>query len=196
MLITFEGIDGSGKTTLLNCLSRKLAMMNVFPIVVREPGYTKVGEEIRKILKADYDLTPLSRFILFSAARMELTNNVIIPKLKNGKIIFADRYKDSSYVYQQIEGVPYHIIDAVTREVSVEPDYTFFIDVDPKVAIERLNKQGDTEDNQSLEFLTNCAGLYRELVLKEPHRWRVINGNLTATEVLDFTFEYIKGVFW
>lgn len=192
MLITFEGIDGSGKTTLIKNLVEKLEEEMLFPIVLREPGGTKVGEAIRDILKSNPSLDPVSRFLLFSAARRELTFKYRVLFQKTNCLMILDRYVDSSYVYQSVEGVPMQLLMNVSDNVSVLPDMTFLVDVEPETALKRLEAQRDKEDNQNLEFLIKIREAYRQRALLEPERWRIVNGNLTANEVLENTYEYLR----
>ena len=84
-LITFEGIDGCGKSVQVQRLTEKLDEKGFEYILLREPGGTLISEKIREVLltKAEEPMTPLAEFLLFSAARAQLTNYTILPALKN-----------------------------------------------------------------------------------------------------------------
>ncbi|HQN27756.1 MAG TPA: dTMP kinase, partial [Mesotoga sp.] len=103
MFICFEGIDGSGKTTQIKLLQEYLSQLRVEHIIVREPGGTKAGEEIRNILlHSDFRLQPESELLLFMAARAQIVREVIRPALEKGLVVLADRFMDSSLAYQGI----------------------------------------------------------------------------------------------
>ena len=91
--ISFEGIDGSGKSTQAKLLIEKLNSNSIETCFVREPGGTKISEEIRKILLDDRaeEMSSRTEAMLMCASRAQLTKNIIIPELKSGKWVIADR---------------------------------------------------------------------------------------------------------
>ena len=101
LFITFEGGEGVGKSTQARLLTERLraAGRNVVP--VHEPGGTPLGEYIRNWVKAQSaPLTSAAELLLFTASRAELVRRVIRPSLNDGAIVIADRYADSTTVYQ------------------------------------------------------------------------------------------------
>lgn len=188
MLVTFEGIDGAGKTTLMKQVSALLKSNGNFGVFeFREPGGTILGEEIRKLLKT-YSMQPSTAFLLFSAARKENTELVksfisISNEIDEQTIFLFDRYVDSSYAYQCVYGVPLHLIAAVSEEVALKPDLSFFLDIDVETAIQRLKAQGDKEDNQNVEFLSAVDSIYRERMKLEANRWFVLDATLPLEEL-------------
>src|SRR5260221_12194392 len=104
LLITFEGPEGSGKSSAVKSLSPwLLSEFGIVPIMTREPGGTKVGEEIRQILlQKDLKLTPLAESFLFQAARAQLVQEVIEVSLLQEFVVLLDRYSDSSIAYQGV----------------------------------------------------------------------------------------------
>lgn len=100
--ITFEGIDFCGKTTQARRLSSYLRRKGYKVILVREPGGDRIAERIRRILlsKKNTEMTALTELLLYEAARSQLTQRVILPTLKEGKVVICDRYSDSSLAYQ------------------------------------------------------------------------------------------------
>ena len=100
--ISFEGIDGSGKSTQAKLLIERLNSNSIETCFVREPGGTKISEEIRKILLDDRaeEMSSRTEAMLMCASRAQLTKNIIMPELKSGKWVIADRYSDSTLAYQ------------------------------------------------------------------------------------------------
>jgi dTMP kinase len=102
LFITFEGGEGSGKSTQIRTLYRRLDMLAVPAILIREPGGTLLGDRIRYILKqaCQVPISPLSELLLFNASRSQLVKEVIQPAVTAGKIILCDRFTDSTIAYQ------------------------------------------------------------------------------------------------
>ena len=101
LFISFEGPEASGKSSQIKILSKYLKKNKIPHIVTREPGGTKVGERLRKIiLDKKENITPSEEILLLMSARLNHINNVILPSLKRGKIVISDRFADSTFVYQ------------------------------------------------------------------------------------------------
>ena len=104
IFITMEGPDGSGKTTQINLLSEYLKENNYDVIITREPGGTRISEDIRSILlnKEYTEMNSMTELLLYASARAELVSEVIGPAIEAGKAVISDRFLDSSLVYQGI----------------------------------------------------------------------------------------------
>src|ERR1044071_10342188 len=103
LFITFEGTEGSGKSTQIKRLANRIAALGHEVVVLREPGGTPIGEEIRHLLKhsaANDAMTPEAELLLMNAARAQLVREVIRPALDAGKVVLCDRFFDSTLVYQ------------------------------------------------------------------------------------------------
>ena len=101
LFISFEGPEASGKSSQIKILSKYLKKNKIPHIITREPGGTKIGEKLRKIiLDKKENITPSEEILLLMSARLNHINNVILPSLKKGKIVISDRFADSTFVYQ------------------------------------------------------------------------------------------------
>ena len=101
LFISFEGPEASGKSSQIKILSKYLKKNKIPHIITREPGGTKIGEKLRKIiLDKKENITPSEEILLLMSARLNHINNVILPSLKRGKIVISDRFADSTFVYQ------------------------------------------------------------------------------------------------
>src|SRR5256886_3852487 len=129
--ITFEGSEGCGKSTQVQLLANRLDMAGVPFLVTREPGGTPIGESIRELLQfapQSAGMTPETELLLFEASRAQLVRDVIKPALESGKCVIADRFFDSTTVYQ---GVARNLDSEVVRQLNAfavgdcVPDITF-----------------------------------------------------------------------
>jgi dTMP kinase len=179
LFITFEGPEGSGKTTQVEMLGVALAARS--PVVVREPGGTELGEELRDILLVgSTEIDPEAEMYLFMAARRQLIADVIEPALAAGQIVIADRYHDSTLAYQGGgRGLP-----TTWPSTFPRPDLTFLLSVPVEGGLERHVAAGRTVDRmerESLEFHQRVAAEYDRLAAAEPQRF----ARLDATSAPD-----------
>src|SRR5438067_5842910 len=103
LFITFEGTEGSGKSTHIQLLSEQLRAAGRIVRVLREPGGTPIGEEVRHTLKHSQQneaMTAEAELLLMNASRAQLVREVIRPALAAGEIILSDRFYDSTTAYQ------------------------------------------------------------------------------------------------
>ena len=146
--ITFEGIDGCGKSTQAKLLLDYLNDKGTSTILVREPGGTRISEEIRQVLLSTdrRELTHRTEALLMTASRAQLTDEIIIPNLEAGKIVIADRYIDSTVAYQGggrgIDIAWLHELNQFTTD-KLLPNITFFVDILPEEAARRKQTESD-----------------------------------------------------
>jgi dTMP kinase len=103
LFITFEGTEGSGKSAQMRLLAEALKGLDRIVRVLREPGSTPIGEEIRHTLKHsqhNHAMTPEAELLLMIAARAQLVREVIRPALAAGHLVLCDRFSDSTLAYQ------------------------------------------------------------------------------------------------
>jgi len=105
VFISFEGSEGCGKSTQIQRLAERLRAQGRRVLLTREPGGTEIGEQLRHLLqfsKAGHAMTPETELLLFAASRAQLVREVIVPNLTEGAIVLADRFLDSTTVYQGV----------------------------------------------------------------------------------------------
>jgi dTMP kinase len=146
-LISFEGGIGSGKTTIADRFTIRLQTLGIKASVVREPGYTKIGEGIRNILlnPDSTNMANKTELFLYLAARAQLIHEVIAPKLAAGETVVIDRYIDSSTVYQGIvKDIGIHAVNDLnfwtTMGIKYIPRITFILDVEVAIGLSRSTK--------------------------------------------------------
>jgi dTMP kinase len=184
MFISFEGLDGSGKTTQINHLAERLAMQKYEVVFLREPGGTAISERIRDILldKKHLGMNETTELFLFSAARVQVVNEVIKPALAMSKIVLADRYVDSTTAYQGYgRGLSMDAIRSINSAATqgVMPRLTFMIDLDLDELVRRKQQTGADADRMELSgrtFYEKVRLGYLQMAAAEPERFRVIDG--------------------
>lgn len=204
-LITFEGPDGAGKTTIINEILKQVPEMKRSNILVtREPGGSKISETIRQIIldPANKEMDDRTEALLYAAQRGQHVNETIIPALEAGKIIFSDRYVDSSLAYQGvgrnlgIEAVQ-AINDFATNNLSA--DLTLFFDIDPAAGLARIEKlrpdQEDRLEQEKLAFHEKVYQGYKQLINLYPERIKTVDASKSIPEVVAQSVKIIKSKF-
>ncbi|HEY2437554.1 MAG TPA: dTMP kinase [Solirubrobacteraceae bacterium] len=169
VFITFEGTEGSGKTTQAELLAEWLEKRN--PVLVREPGGTELGEQIREVLLyKGLDIDAEAEMYLFMASRRQLIGEVIAPALAAGLIVIADRYHDSTLAYQGgARGVP-----TTWPPTFPRPDITFLLEGPVEAGLSRHEVAGKSKDRmeqESIDFHRKVADAYARLAAAEPQRF-------------------------
>ena len=185
--ITIEGIEGAGKSTQMALLREYLEKSGKDVVALREPGGTAVGERVRSILLNTHEheaIDPLTELFLYEACRAGLVRNVIKPALDAGKTVICDRFTDSTIAYQGFgRGFPVELIDTI--------NITLLLDIAPDEGLKRAFKRIDAKaglkedrfEKESLEFHKKVRKGFLHMAEKEPGRFKVIDGSLTADEI-------------
>jgi len=185
ILITFEGIDYSGKTTQAKKLVNYLRRKGFKVMLLREPGGEKVSESIRKVLLSSRNIgmNPFTELLLYMASRAQLVSKIILPALRQGKVVICDRFCDSSLAYQGYgRGIHKKMIESLNR-VSVfglKPDLTILIDIPIQVFTKRMrrnDKKKDRIEKEKIDFYRKVRNGYLRIAQKEKKRFKVINGS-------------------
>ena len=196
--ITFEGIDGSGKSTQAKILVEKLQTLNLETLFLREPGGTSIAEEIRSVLlnNREEEMSSRSEALLMCASRAQLTKDIIAPELKAGKWIVADRYADSTLAYQGGgRGLNLDWLIKLNQFATygVEPDLTFYIDIEPEVGFQRRKGlSSDRIESAGLNFQNDIRQKYLEIVDNFGDRCVIIDGNLSVDEISNYIWNVTR----
>jgi len=187
MFISFEGIDGSGKSTLANLLCKELELRAIDYIFSREPGGTKLGEKIRNIL-LDFkgNVSSKSELLLFLAARNQQIEEIITPALNNHKWLVVDRFCDSTYAYQ-VFGRGLDLEETIMLNnfatESIVPNKTFYIKIDPCVAISRQTSKDRISCNNK-DFYNKVSNGFDYVAGMYPERIITLDGSQTPEELM------------
>ena len=197
MFISFEGIEGSGKSSLIKNLKNyyKNHALDVF--FTKEPGGTELGEKIREILlDPTSKIDPSSELFLLMADRVHHVKNKINPNLNENKIVFCDRYIDSTIAYQgggrdlddkDIEGM----IKMLKLPI---PDLTILLDVPVEMGLMRAKERSELDrfEKEDIDFHKKIRQSYLNLQKKYPDRIIIFNASMNENDVFEEVLNYIK----
>ena len=181
--ISFEGIDGSGKSTQIKKLARFLENLDFDVIITREPGGSVGGEEIRNLLlRGQVDRwSAETEILLFTAARRDHLERIILPAINDGKIVLCDRFTDSTRMYQGMRGPNLRtLVDMLNAKViNHDPDLTIIIDIDPEISLKRAKSRKTSEErfeDFGVELQMKMRQGFIELAKEFSNRIELVNG--------------------
>jgi len=188
-----RGIDGSGKTTQVKFLGDYLASRGYSVVLTREPGGSRVGEAIREILlNPSYkEMDGRTEALLYAAARAQHVFQVILPALREGKVVLCDRFLDSSLAYQGYgRGMAVDQIELINSVATggLKPDLVVLLDFCHAAGLDRIRKAGQLADRIEQEdagFYQRVREGFLTLASREPGRYRVIDAFQPVEKVSD-----------
>jgi len=209
IFVTFEGGEGSGKSTQSALLKEALEARGRRVIRLREPGGTKLGEDLRQVLLNSPGIDRTTELLLFLAARAELVAKTIRPALRDGIDVVCDRFIDSTVAYQGYgRGIDLELIRALNQTAigDAVPDLTVLLDIEPGKGLSRVSKgsggdaieghwqaelsfpenegvKGKRVGGRDLAFHETVRAGYRALAAAELERWLVLDANRPAEEL-------------
>ena len=209
LFITFEGLEGCGKTTQAKMLFDFLIKQKIPSIYTKEPGGTKIGDKIRKILldQKNDGMDYKTEMLLFLASRAENVRLIILPALEEGKIVISDRFHDSTTAYQGYgRGINLKIIKHLNNLVVGEaiPDLTFILDIDSYEGLRRSASFGNSSEMRFEEefinkkiiggklFLERVRNGYYQLSREESERIKIIDANRSKEDIYNEIVEIVK----
>jgi dTMP kinase len=206
LFITFEGTEGCGKSTQVQQLVERLgAAGRTDVLVLREPGGTAIGEEIRHTLQHSQDnraMTPETELLLLNASRAQLVREIIRPALAAGRLVLCDRFYDSTTAYQ---GYGRQLDLKLIRQLTgvavgdTRPDLTLLLQVTPEVSADRLRQRRssappvrDRMEEADPGFFERVSQGYAAIAAAEPDRVFAINANGSAKSVSEAIWRLVQ----
>ena len=201
MFVTLEGIDRSGKTTQAALLRDALGPN---ALLLREPGGTGAGEQVRELLKdPGLELDPRAELLLFCAARAQLCAGVIRPALEDGRDVVSDRFVDSTVAYQGVaRGLGRDSVEALNAVAIGDcvPDVTVLLRIDPARAVARGQQRlasgaadgSDRFEGEGIELQRAVAAAYDEIASRHPERVAVVDAEGSVEEVRARVMEAVE----
>lgn len=190
LLISFEGTEGCGKSTQISLLAERLTRLGRIVKLLREPGGTLIGEEIRHTLKhssANHAMTAEAELLLMNASRAQLVREIIRPALSAGEIVLCDRFYDSTTAYQGYgRGLDLKLVKSVIDFAVGEtrPQLTLMFHVPPEVSRARLASRQSTlpfmrdrMEEADHDFFERVVKGYEAIVRAEPERVKIIDAS-------------------
>lgn len=187
LFITLEGPEGAGKSTQGRQLAGWLRRQGRSVLYTREPGGTRLGLRLRRILLEEKgkEISPFVELCLYEASRAILVSEVIRPALASGKIVIIDRFQDSTWVYQGWAGrLEPALVERLGKLATggLAPDLTLLLDLPVRQGLARVRRPNRFEA-KPLKFHEKVRQGYRTLARRQPGRIRVISAERPAAEV-------------
>lgn len=198
--LSIEGCEGTGKSTLVEGLFTYLSeTQNCQVIKTREPGGTFFGKKVRDLLlNQDIFIDSRAELFLFLADRSHHVETLIKPALRQNQIVICDRFTDSSIAYQ---GAARNTQDLDLLQLvcnfatsDLQPDLTFYLDLDPEIGLTRIKRDKDRLENENLDFHRRVRRGYLELAHKEPNRIFLLDASQNPKAVLEGAIEKLRKV--
>ena len=197
--ISFEGIDGSGKSTQIQKLAEFLGALDFDIVITREPGGSVGGEEIRNLLlQGNVDRwSAETEILLFTAARRDHLEQIILPALEEGKIVICDRFTDSTRMYQGMRGVNLrNLVDTLNEKViKFDPDLTIVIDINPEISLKRAKSRKIVEErfeDFGVDLQMKMRKGFLELAKEFGNRIEVVNGKQSIDKLAQDICSLVK----
>ena len=190
LFITVEGGEGAGKSTNIAYLEARLRDAGVDLVVTREPGGTRLGEDVRELLLQPRQevVDPLAELLLIFAARAQHISEVIEPALADGRWVLCDRFTDATYAYQSGgRGLPAGHVRTLEDFVQgdLRPDYTLLLDCPVDVGMARADQRGERDriEQEQAAFFERVRQTYIQLAAESSGRYRIIDAGRPLDEV-------------
>jgi dTMP kinase len=207
VFISFEGSEGCGKSTQIELLARQLRAIGYRVRMLREPGGTPIGEEIRHTLKHsqhNHAMTAEAELLLMNASRAQLVREVIRPALAAGEVVVCDRFYDSTTAYQgygrQLDlAMVKSVIDIAVGDTR--PDMTLLLTVAPEISeFRRAMRQStlpfmrDRIEEADRKFFERVDKGFAAIAAAEPERVRVLEASASVESVSAKIWELVRPV--
>lgn len=187
--VTVEGQDGAGKSTNIAFIRSFLESRNLPVHTTREPGGTRLGEQLREILLFDTanQCHHMTELLLMFASRSQHLHEIILPKLDSGEWVVSDRFTDATYAYQGAgRGVSSEQIRVLENlvQLSFRPALTLVLDIPLDIAKSRgADDDSDRFEQQHDEFKLRVREHYLSLCKTQPDRVKYIDASLSIEQV-------------
>jgi len=196
--LSLEGVEGVGKTTNMNFITEYLEQAGKTVVSTREPGGTRIAENIRGLLldHTDESLSNESELLLVFAARAQHLQHVIKPALEAGQWVVSDRFTDASYAYQG-GGRKFKMEDIAWLESFVQkgltPDKTILLDLDVELGLKRASDRStpDRFESEQKDFFENVRAVYLQRAKAEPNRFCVVDAAQSVDQVQACIGQYL-----
>ena len=185
MFITLEGPEGSGKTSHLKPLADWLAGQGHIVYTTREPGGTSIGEQVRQVIHdlKNTEMHPRAEALLYQAARAQIVEEVLRPRLSAGDVVICDRFFDSTLAYQGFghQVIPLQELRQIIHFATggLTPDLTILLDLDVEIGLGRKGQQAEWNrlDAFTVDFHQRVRDGYHQLLALEPERWVALDAS-------------------
>ena len=188
LFLVLDGTEGAGKSTQARLLEQRLAGMGRQTLLVRDPGTTRIGEQVRAILldPAHAEMAMRCEMLLYMSARAQMMSQIIGPALDAGRVVICDRFVSSTLAYQLGgDGLSADEIRAVAQIASRGrwPDVTVLLDLPAELSLARVKRAKDRIEQRPMSYHQQVRTNYLAQAKADPKRYRVVDANRTPEEV-------------
>lgn len=182
LFLVLDGTEGAGKSTQVRLLEQRLAALGREVLLVRDPGTTRIGEQIRAILldPAHAEMAMRCEMLLYMSARAQMMEQILRPALDAGRIVLCDRFVSSTLAYQLGgDGLTADDIRAVAQ-IAISgrwPDLTILLDLPAERSLARVNRAKDRIEQRPMSYHQQVRANYLAQAEADPRRYRVINAD-------------------
>lgn len=202
IFIAFEGGEGSGKSTLSKNIFNQLSKHFGEKVhLFREPGSTKLGEDIREVLlkKRETPVEPLTELLLFLSARAQSVSEKIAPALSQGDIVLVDRFHASTIAYQSGgRGLDRKLCEEFCDKSSngLWPGLTLFLDIDPEKGLLRSRACSDEDrmESEEITFHEKIHKTYQDLLFDHPDKYVRLDAQESKELVFAHAWDMVKAL--
>lgn len=188
IFIILDGTEGSGKSTQSRLLNERLTSLGKRTLLVRDPGTTRIGEQIRAILldPVNEEMSMRCEMLLYMAARAQMMTQIILPALDDGKIVICDRFVSSTLAYQLGgEGLTVPDIRNVAQ-IAIQgrwPDLILLLDLPAEKSLSRVNRAKDRIEQRPMDYHQQVRENYLRQAKQDPREYRVIDADRPPEQV-------------
>jgi dTMP kinase len=197
--LVLDGTEGSGKSTQARLLQEHLAAIGRDVLAVRDPGTTRIGEQVRAILldPAHAEMSMRCEMLLYMSARAQMMGETILPALASGRVVLCDRFVSSTLAYQLGgDGITAADIRAVA-EIAIKgrwPDLTILLDLPADTSLARVKRAKDRIEQRPLSYHEQVRRNYLAQAENDPHRYRVINADRPPEQVAAEIWQHVAKI--
>lgn len=202
--IVFEGLDGSGKTTLIKKLAEELSHKNISYVQTREPGGSKLGDELRHMILRTTGEAPVPRaeLLMYEAARAQHVDILIRPSLAQNKWVLCDRFSASSLAFQaggrKISESAVEWLNAFATD-NLTPDLTVLLDLTVEESEKRRasrNEASDRMEQENKEFHERIRQNFLKQARENSSKWLVLDASLSPEQLHTTLLNHLRGFKW
>jgi len=188
LFLVLDGTEGAGKSTQARLLEHRIVALVRETLLVRDPGTTRIGEQVRAILldPAHAEMGMRCEMLLYMSARAQMMDQIIQPALDAGRVVICDRFVSSTLAYQLGgDGLTADEIRSVAQ-IAIRgrwPDLTILLDLPAEKSLARVKRAKDRIEQRPMSYHQQVRANYLAQAEADPGRYRVINADRSPDEV-------------
>ena len=195
--LVLDGTEGSGKSTQARLLEQKLTGLGRGVLLVRDPGTTRIGEQMRAILldPAHAEMSMRCEMLLYMSARAQMMKEVLGPALDAGKVVICDRFVSSTLAYQLGgDGITAQEIQSIA-DVAIKgrwPDLILILDLPVEKSLGRLNRPKDRIEQRPVSYHEQVRQNYLAQARENPQNYRLIDADRSIDAIAEDIWREVK----